>query len=200
LVFNDRRCDAGPGDWWCQLNGDEFYVEDPRAFLQKVPSHEHVVWGLNVQYYLTPEDVDGAEFTADFREDRDRIRYYKAACAEPRFFRYRRGLVWRDSDAWPRRLGLIHPTLLRFRHYPYRSPLQIQTRLNVRRDNRERGFEGWDHAKELTWREKIVARDGLHYDAGDGKLIVEPELERQHMEAPVRRMIKRVMHGIGIWP
>jgi len=200
LVFEDFRRDAQEGDWWCQLNGDEVYVEDPRAFLQRVPAHEHVVWGLNVQYYLTPEDVAGAPFAGDFRTDRDRIRYYKAACAEPRFFRYRQRLVWRDTDAWPEHLGLIHPTPLRFRHYPYRSPQQIQTRLDVRRDSRARGFEGWDHAKELTWREKIVARETLHFDALDGKLIVEPEHERQHLDSPARRIVKRLLHGTGIWP
>jgi hypothetical protein len=200
LVFEAFRKGAAPGDWWCQLNGDEFYVHDPRRFLAGVPAHEHVVWGLNVQYYLTPEDVAADDFAADFRRDRPRIRYYKAACAEPRFFRYRPRLVWHDTDAWPRHLGLIHPQLLHFRHYPYRSPQQIQTRLDVRRDSRARGFEGWDHAKELTWREKIVERESLHFDAMDGQLTIEPEIERQHLEGGRRRLVKRLMHGLGIWP
>ena len=200
LVFEDFRREAQAGDWWCQLNGDEFYVEDPRAFLAAVPRHEHVVWGVNLQYYLTPEDVDGAPFTGRFAEDRERIRYYKAACAERRFFRHRPGLVWNDRDAWPRHLGVVHERLLRFRHYPYRSPQQIQMRLDVRRENRARGFEGWDHAKELDWREKIVPRDGLHLDTGDSALITESEVLRQHLERPRERALKRLLHGLGIWP
>ncbi len=92
-IFEAFRAEATPGDWWCQLNGDEFYAEDPRAFLASVPRHEHVVWGVNVQYYLTNEAAAGEPFTGDFRRDRERLRSYRAACAEPRFFRHRTRLV-----------------------------------------------------------------------------------------------------------
>jgi hypothetical protein len=201
LVYNDVRKDAHEGDWWCQLNGDEFYTEDPRAFLQAVPTSEHVVWGLMIQYYLTPEDVDGgAEWHGQFARDRDRIRYYRAACAERRFFRHRDRLRWDDRHAWPEHLGIVHPKLLPFRHYPYRSPQQIQMRLDVRRENRARGFEGWDHAKELTWREKIVARDTLHFDRQDGNFEIEDEVLHQHEDPPRARLVKRVLHGLKFWP
>jgi hypothetical protein len=180
LVFNAFRHEAREGDWWCQLNGDEFYTEDPRAFLQAVPKAHQVVWGLMIQYYLTPEDVDGgAAWKGQFGEDRERIRYYRAACAERRFFRHRERLVWHDTDAWPE---------------------QIQMRLDVRRDNRARGFEGWEHAKELDWREKIVARAGLHLDAGNGHFQLEADVLRQHLESPRQRLVKRVLHGLKIWP
>ena len=200
MVFEDFRHEANSDDWWCQLNGDEFYVENPKQFLARVPKYEHVVWGVNLQFYLTPEDVDGPPFAGSFEADRDRIRYYKAACAEPRFFRHRSRLVWDDRDAWPRHLGVVHQRLLPFRHYPYRSPQQIQMRLDVRRDNRARGFEGWDHAKELDWREKIVPREGLHLDTGSGNLVIEPEVAVQHLETPWRRLLKRFLHTLHVWP
>jgi glycosyltransferase involved in cell wall biosynthesis len=199
-VFAAFRSDAREGDWWCQLNGDEFYVEDPRAFLQRIPASDHVVWGVNVQFYLTDTDVANGTITGEFAKDRPNLRYYKAACAEPRFFKYRERLVWKDTDAWPEHVGLVHAQPLYFRHYPYRSPQQIQTRLDVRRENRARGFEGWDHAKELEWQEKIVPSSTLHHDAQDGKLLVEEEVLRQHLEPAHRRLVKRVMHGIGVWP
>jgi hypothetical protein len=199
-VFNDFREEAQEGDWWCQLNADEFYVQNVRDFLSAVPKSEHVVWGLNIQYYLTPEDVEGEDFTGEFQRDRHRIRYYKAACAERRFFRHRPALQWRGTDAWPQHLGVTHPQLLHFRHYPYRSPQQIQTRLDVRRDNRARGFEGWDHAKELTWQSKIVPRADLHLDPEDSRFIIEAECLRQHLEPTPQRLVKRFMHGTGLWP
>jgi hypothetical protein len=201
LVYDAFRHDAREGDWWCQLNGDEFYTEDPRAFLSAVPSYEHVVWGLMIQYYLTPEDVaDASQWHGQFAADRDRIRYYRAACAERRFFRHRDRLHWSDQNAWPEHLGVVHPKLLPFRHYPYRSPQQIQMRLDVRRDNRARGFEGWDHAKELDWKEKIVPRDGLHFDRQDGQFELEDEVLRQHLDPPRSRLVKRLLHGLKIWP
>lgn len=199
-VFADRRVDSEEGDWWCQLNADEFYVENPKEFLASVPASDHVVWAVNIQYYLTHEDIGEGLLTGDFAADRSRLRYYSAACAEPRFFRYRSRLQWRDSDAWPIHMGVIHQWPMHFRHYPYRSAQQIQMRLDVRRDNRARGFEGWDHAKEEDWRKMLVARKELHLDAGDGRFEVGREIAAQYSEPRARRLLKRLMHGTGIWP
>jgi glycosyltransferase involved in cell wall biosynthesis len=198
-VFAERRGDSQEGDWWCQLNADEFYVENPREFLAAVPANDHVVWAVNIQYYVTNEDIDEGLLRGDFSSDRARLRYYAAACAEPRFFRYRRRLVWRTSDAWPVHMGVVHPRAMHFRHYPYRSPQQIQMRLDVRRENRARGFEGWDHAKEVDWRKMLVPRKELNLDSGDGHLVVGPEIAAQYFEPPLRRAFKRLMHGSGLW-
>jgi hypothetical protein len=93
-----------------------------------------------------------------------------------------------------------HPRLIYFRHYPYRSPQQIQTRLDVRRDNRARGFEGWKHLEDSTWQKEIVPRSSLHLDLEDGRFIIEEEHLRQHLDSAGKRLIKRFMHGTGIWP
>jgi hypothetical protein len=80
-VFADKRGDSREGDWWCQLNADEFYVEKPREFLAAVPANDHVVWSVNLQYYITHEDVAEGAFTGDFEKDRARLKHYAAACA-----------------------------------------------------------------------------------------------------------------------
>jgi hypothetical protein len=199
-VFADRRAESEEGDWWCQLNADEFYVENPRDFLASVPASDHVVWAVNLQYYITHEDVAEGEFSGDFPKDRERLRHYAAACAEPRFFRYRKRLRWDLDAAWPEHVGVIHQRPMHFRHYCYRSPQQIQMRLDVRRENRARGFEGWDHAKEPDWRAKLVPRAELHRDEGDGRYIVEENVRAQFREPASRRALKRVMHSTGLWP
>lgn len=199
-VFDAFKHEVDEGDWWCQLNADEFYVEDPRAFLSAVPRRHHLVWGVNVQYYLTAEDVQGAPFSGEFRRDRERIRRYRVDCAERRFFRHRRRLHWDWQDAWPRHLGVVHPGLIHYRHYPYRSPQQIQMRLDVRRDNRARGFEGWEHASQETWQEKLAPAEGLHFDAQDGQFIIPEAARRQHLEPAGRTLLKRVLHATGVWP
>jgi hypothetical protein len=132
--------------------------------------------------------------------DRKRLRYYAAACAEPRFFRYRSRLRWDLNAAWPEHMGVIHQRPLHFRHFCYRSPQQIQNRLDVRRENRARGFEGWVHAKEADWREKLVPRAQLHRDEGDGRYIVEENVCVQFREPVARRALKRLMHSTGLWP
>ena len=199
-VFNDVRHKAKEGDWWCQLNADEFYVEDPRAFLEKVPASDHVVWGLSIEYFLTDKDIASREYGPDFRANKENIRYYKAFNSERRFFRHRNRLIWSADHAWPKHLGVVHQTLLPVQHYPFRSPQQIQTRLDVRRRNRERGFAGWDHAKQASWQEKIAPADALHYDSGNGQFIIETERLPAHLEKPFERLYKKVLHGTRIWP
>jgi len=199
-VFNAYRHLAREGDWWCQLNVDEFYVDEPRAFLSKVPCSQHVVWGQVIEYYLTPQDVDTIDFTLPVERLLPHIRYYRAGYAERRFFRHRSRLQWSPAAAWPKHLGVVYNDLLRFRHYPYRSPQQIQMRLDVRRDNRARGFEGWDHAKEACWREKLVPREKLQYDRGDNQFVIDPSWVPDHRGHFLRRLVQTVMHGTGIWP
>jgi len=199
-VFNEFRHLSADGDWWLQLNVDEYYPENPKAFFRRVPDDEQFVWGTNVEYYLTEEDVKNLDFSLPFQQIRPKLNYYKAFWSEPRAFRYRKRLVWSPDAAWPFHTGVVHRERIVFKHYPYRSPRQIQTRLDVRRDNRARGFEGWEHAKQSDWREKIIGRRDCLFDDGQSPLrIVESELPR-HLETAGRRMIKRIMHGAGIWP
>ena len=200
-VFAAFRDEAEPGDWWCQLNADEFYVTDPREVLAAVPAHEHVVWAINVQYYLTPEDLRPGFPSGDFKRDREGMRWYLPAGLEPRFFRHRDRLAWPADAAWPRHLGIRHGRLLSFRHYPLRSPEQIQTRLDVRRAHRAAGFEGWGHAQESDWREKVEPRWVLREDRGGvADLLTDEDLRPTHLERLPVRLAKRVLHGSGIYP
>src|SRR6478736_6686239 len=40
-IFNTFRSEACEGDWWCRLDADEFYIDDPREFLVGVPRRHH---------------------------------------------------------------------------------------------------------------------------------------------------------------
>lgn len=195
-AFRDRASD---GDWWCQLNADEFYIDDPKRFLATVSGDRHVVWGVFVQYYLTNQDVDTLDFSNSCEVVLPQLQHYRADWAERRFFRHRDRLTWNPADAWPRHLGVTEERLIRFKHYPYRSPAQIQMRLDVRRNNRERGFQGWETARDLSWKEKIVAANELDIEGQDGRFVIRVPLP-DHLESPARRFIQRTMHGLGLWP
>jgi len=199
-VFDQFRHLSSEGDWWLQLNVDEFYPENPRHLFERVPSSEGFVWGINVEYQLTWKDVDSLDFSLPFETLRPMLHYYKVVWSEPRAFRYRSRLAWEPTWAWPRHPGLVHRNRVIFKHYPYRSPKQIQLRLDVRRDNRARGFEGWDHAKEEDWRQKIVDHEECEYDDDVGSLRIDEARLPRHLEPPWARCIKRLMHGTRIWP
>ncbi len=199
-VFNAYRHLAKPGDWWCHLDADEFYVTDPRAFLRQVHRPYDVVWGLMVEYYLTQQDVDTLDFQAPIEALLPRLKHYRAKHAEPRFFRHRDRLVWRPDRGWPDHMGLSWRRTIPFRHFKYRSPEQIQRRLDTRRSNVERGFPGWEHARTASWRDQIAAPNTTHMDEGQGRWQVDPQVQRLHLGSPVQRTVKYLLHGLGVWP
>lgn len=203
-VFNQYRHECSPGDWWCKLDADELYHDDPRAFLATVPVHHHVVWGVNFQFYFT--DADAARYAEDPRAypphtpAEQALRYYRCEYSETRFFRHRPGLEWHQGSA-PRHLGVVHPRRIRFKHYQYRSPEQIALRLLTRQQAIASGcgtFQGY--CEETDWRQKIVPATNYHrIDEPDPFLIEEDKIPR-HLERPWQRAAKLVLHGSGIWP
>lgn len=199
-VFDAYRQKANDGDWWCQLNVDEYYIDEPRAFLAKIDPACHVVWGTNVEFYITDKDLGVIDFEQPFPVVQPQLRHYKVFHSEIRFFKHRQKLVWHLDKGWPEHLGIVAPERIRFRHYPFRSPKQIQIRLDVRRDNRARGFTGWSHASEASWKDKVANAADCQYDKQDGNYVIDESKLPHHLEPPMKRLMKRVMHGVGVWP
>jgi hypothetical protein len=201
-IFNQYRSEASPGDWWCRLDADEFYVDHPREFLAGIPARHHVVWGAWLQYFLT--EVDLNRFQPEDESvppamTTERLpRYYQALGGEPRFFRHRDGLVWK-TGAWPVHLGVVEPRRIRVKHFQYRSPAQIQRRLDTRRAAAALGWEHFGHSTQATWREKIARASELHLDRGDGDLVTDATTATSHLERPWQRLLKQAMHGLQIW-
>lgn len=198
-VFNEFRNRSAKGDWWCRLDADEFYtIQDPRSFLAAVPPSCHVVWGIMVEYYLTHEDVESIDFQTAVEALLPKLKYYKAAFSEPRFFRYRDRLEWIPDWSWPKHVGVVFRDRILYRHYKYRSPDQIRTRLATRQAAIEEGFEGWGSVKVDSWEEKVCDRAHLSVDDGT-EFHVDESILPQHMPPSFRYFLQRVMHSTGIW-
>jgi hypothetical protein len=152
-----------------------------------------------VEFVLTEEDLGKLDFSLPFDQIVNRLRYYFACWSEPRAFRYRHGLVWTDDCAWPRHVGVTAKERIIYKHYPCRSPRQLQERWATRKDNRERGFEGWPQDAE-AWRQTIKkSKDYLFDDGASPYRIDEAKLPR-HLEKPYVRALKQILHRSGIWP
>jgi glycosyltransferase involved in cell wall biosynthesis len=198
-VFNEFRRQSSNGDWWFQLNVDEFYPESPRTFLSRVPRGQDYVWGIMAEYVLTKEDVSELDFNRPFAEILPQLRYYYVAWSEPRAFRYRDGLSWADDSAWPRHVGVVAKERILYKHYPCRSPKQLEQRWKTRGENRARGFEGWKEDTE-GWRRTIKNSKEFLFDDGINPLKVDESALPGHLETPVVRSMKRLMHFSGLWP
>jgi hypothetical protein len=200
-VFNEFRHLSEEGDWWLQLNIDEFYPHNSlRQTLTKISDRHDFVWGIPVEYYLTWSDIQTLDFALPVEQLLPKLHWYRIDWSEPRCFRYRKRLVWKPEWAWPIHPGLVARERIIFKHYPLRSPQQIQTRLDTRIDNRQRGFRGWDHAAQASWKEKIVDASTCKFDDGSGNYAFDESELPIHIEPRLRRLFKLLMHESGIWP
>lgn len=198
-VFNKFRHLSSNGDWWFQLNADEFYLESPRTFLARVPKEQNFVWGTMVEYVLTEKDIAVIDFFQPFENVMPLLRYYYVAWSEPRAFRYRGGLIWQDDSAWPRHVGVVAKERIVYKHYPCRSPRQLQARWATRKENRERGFEGWKENNE-AWRLAIKNSNDFLFDDGNSPLKIDEAKLPRHLEKSHVRLLKHILHRSGIWP
>ena len=187
-----ERYRGEPGDWWGIVDSDEFYIDDPRLFLPSVPARFGEIWSASFEHYFT--DVDAARYEEDpaaYADDvpvGDKIRHYINNWSEPRFFRDTERVEW-DEGGWPEGLGPAYRERIRLKHYQYRSPEQIQRRIDSRREALERGsflhemLPDWRQAilrpldvdfaaadpayAPTTWRDRIVEASLLTEDRGD---------------------------------
>ncbi len=200
LIFNDLKHWAKPGDWWCfKLDADEFYADDPRAFLAKVPSKYHYVCARYIQFQITEEDLKEYRFTGDFSKDREHIQYFeKKAWAEARFMRHRDRVTWPAENFFPKNMGIVYPKLISMLHYALRSPEQIQRRLDARNKAKEHGYVA-THVTQTGWKEMIRKREDL-FSLKEGVDFATVMPANEYLHKPHKYFIKRLLHGLKILP
>jgi hypothetical protein len=164
-IFNVFRSNAGVQDWWCRLDADEFYIDDPRVFLAKVPDHLQTVWSASINYYFTDQDVIlYKQNPVAYLETpiQQRLRYYLNNWGELRFFRHSDDIVWtrtQDSGGFPPAMftAPAYPVRIWLKHYQYRSPNQIEQRLLTRRRAMEESTE-FLHEMTPNWSSTIATK------------------------------------------
>jgi hypothetical protein len=187
-VFNEFRNESSEGDWWnFKLDADEFYYDDPKSFLASVPKKYSLVAKKSLDYILTEEDVvDTLGVGGGGSLELSRIRYMNASCwSEPRFFRYKKNIRWKCEPHlhYPENSGLLYDKKILVKHYQYRSPEQMQKRLDVRNSSvaKKQGL-AFRHIKQSDWHELLQRREDCIFDDGKretyDKMIVRNSLKQ----------------------
>lgn len=203
-VFNEFKHLSEPGDWWCfKLDADEFYADDPREFLAKIPKSEHLVSKQSIDFFLTEEDLKEYTFTEDFSKDVEFLKYYKTPCwCEPRFFRYRKKFTWKNeyNSHYPKHAGVLSKQFILVKHYAYRNPAQLQRRLDSRNNSKVKK-EGiswrWDYT---NWKQFLRKRDDLIKD--DKNLETyrrQPRDLGKFEQNIIKNTIKRILIALGVY-
>lgn len=205
-VYREFRSASQPGDWWCRLDADEFYIDDPRVFLQRIDDRYDVVWTANFSYYFTDKDADRYSASPELYGDdvpvEEKIRYYVNHWSEPRFVRFRDGIVWNEDEGFPAFVytSPAYPVRMWQKHFPYRSPRQIERRLADRqeamgsgvfmheaiadwgdavgsvRENRDLMQRAGSEFATQRWQDRIVAASSLEFDAHDRRMVLNESL------------------------
>lgn len=136
-LFNQVSHVSKPGDWWCRLDADEYYIDDPRQFLSRLPNDIDNVWAASYQFYFTDIDYfsykgNPAEFLSTPLDQR--FKYYLNNWSEPRFAKHTDYFDWPQTSAWPSYMVACASQRIRLRTYQHRSPEQIVKRLLIRNE------------------------------------------------------------------
>ncbi len=143
-IFNRVRSRFKPGDWLLILDSDEFLESNPHASIAICEQRGfELLFTFQAQFYITSQDLEqswcqlGLESVGNFSQ---LPTFYQINWSEPRLFKYKPSLEWRDLDetgqptqiAYPTGLGLRAPFKIVNRHYQYRSLPQMKKRLALR--------------------------------------------------------------------
>jgi glycosyltransferase involved in cell wall biosynthesis len=199
-AYNAFKHELKKGDWWAIIDADEFYIEEPRKFLNEVPWYYHKVKTISYEYLVTHEDADEYEFQNHFPEDLPLLKYYKPqAYSENRFMRHRDGIKWNPEERmkWPKYSGVTYPVHIPIKHYQYRSPQHIQKRIEIRKKATNEGYNYFKRDLKKDWREILISRDAAIKESEQMtyKTFFDPNL------IPWYRKIQFIVfHALGIWP
>jgi hypothetical protein len=223
--FRDR---ARRGDWWCILDADEIYIDNPAEFLALVPDTYRSVWPQLYCYAFTDRDAEEYDRDPEAYEKvpaPHRLRYYVLnEYSEPRFFRH----AWEAMSKPASHRHPVFPHRVRLRHYGYRSPRQIARRLETRLEPMLRGEfihekrSAWEKEGLVVpgpaapcdlpggWRERVVPSSDCLLDTGvdsllpalpwDWELLVSSPLRDRSAASRLRRLSQRVARSVSLSP
>lgn len=127
-IYRDYSFLASDGDWWCRLDADEFYIDNPRNFIIEHGLLSDHINSASFQFYITESEVHEINKYSD-------LRFYLCNWSECRFFKHKHNIEWPDFSPWPINLFKRNKNLIRLKHFQYRSVEQIHERAKVRSNN-----------------------------------------------------------------
>jgi hypothetical protein len=154
-IYNRYNRDLPADHWWMKLDADEFLHADPRPTIRSAMGEGAdaiVVWQVQFQY----TEVDHARYLRGEDDPsipiHERRRFYRTNWREPRFFRNFPDASWDDDSMMhPEQVSRYHSERPLNRHYQFRSPAQIQHRLELRKASPH-----FAHVTHLGWESELA--------------------------------------------
>jgi glycosyltransferase involved in cell wall biosynthesis len=143
-------------DWWCVMDADEIYYENPRQFLSKVPPQFGRVCTNTVEFIGLQDGMQ------PFKPE-SYSHYMPLNWSESRFYRNVKSLKWSNyKDNGPSGIGATYHSRIKVLHFPFRSISQIKKRMDIRNQNRNDSGISWSNSNY-----KDIADLHLNYNANN---------------------------------
>lgn len=207
-VFNEFKHLASDGDWWCpRLDCDEFYLQDPKVFLStNIKPGYRAVCSKHIQFRLTEEMLDTVDFTRGFQSNIGEFKYIdRNATSECRYFMHRSRLTWNEDAGLPNHVGLFNPVRITLKHYQYRSPEQMQKRINTRMALKKQYPDLFPHVFSENWRDYLTeeGQQPLMIDTKINNTLLFDQLPFANNKSlkynPLSLAIQQFLYRTNIW-
>jgi hypothetical protein len=111
------------------------------------------------------------DFSSSTEKVISQIKYYHPkVTSETRFIRHRDKLLWPPDITYPVHKGVISPKKIRLKHYQYRSPQQIQTRIEIRKKAIANGHKYFRKDNVDNWEDLILSQSELISESKEMKI------------------------------
>ncbi len=153
-------------DWLFLMDADEFFDQDPRPFV--LAADRYGAFSMKVrlaQFYLTHQDLERLNANPrgeGSRPIKDRLLWYSLNWTEIQGCRNLPGIACLENEPCPTRWerGSLRTRIWQpgpiARHYQFRTPEQIQRRLDIRLANRAAGAVSFEHYDRDHWRSYVI--------------------------------------------
>lgn len=182
-------------DWWCILDADEIYYEDPKRFLQRVPERFGRVCTNTIEFIgLTDNKLP--------LQPESYSHYIPLDWSESRFFRNTRSLRWCNyKDNGPSGVGATYHRRIKVLHFPFRTKSQIKKRMEIRNKNRKDTGIAWHNVNYENVETLMDQYNKEHRKTNDGALQFM-STARNFLVSPRQRLARRakmLVYGVGFY-
>lgn len=190
IIYDDYKHLSKEGDWWCRLDSDEFYIDNPLDILLKADAKVDHIYIASFTYYYTDIDYNNELNDKSYLSVpiEDRLKYYNCKFTEIRFIKITKNTLWPIGKAWP---ILFNPgkERVKLKHFQYRSLSQMNIRKKIRAevDNKNKFL----YEKDVN---KILNHKDLTLDNGDYSIENYTMPKCSH-----NRLTKKIRNKFYVW-
>jgi glycosyltransferase involved in cell wall biosynthesis len=196
-------------DWFLALSADHFFDTNPREDIrQAIAEKSNIITYDVAQFYFTDKDyIEATDNKNNWlsKSVEERIKYYTINYFDfPVAFRFKSQMTYTEQvTEWPaiktKHIASFKPIL---KHYQFRSIQQMKKRLEVRKQEIQKGFKGFRHYRSFNWNDYIFSSNYFyHFNETCWERLKKPTLDELlgYTSLPLSIRLKQTIKKLLRW-